>query len=220
MDGRQAAWPQSAASDLEAENRRLTALAESLEARLQKSEKRRRALIHIMNDMQTAARRMNDQRTAMLHILADHEQDRNRLGRQAIRLDNSRRALLHILQDVHFSNERLERSRKAMIHIMGSLRETTEEVQRREQELREKQEQLVQAGKLATLGELTTGVAHELNNPLNNIGLFIGNVIDLIELGKGDPQRILRELHSAMQQVHKATEIISHLRTFGRAASV
>ena len=78
MDGRQAAWPQSAASDLEAENRRLTALAESLEARLQKSEKRRRALIHIMNDMQTAARRMNDQRTAMLHILADHEQDRNR----------------------------------------------------------------------------------------------------------------------------------------------
>ena len=68
MDGRQAAWPQSAASDLEAENRRLTALAESLEARLEKSEKRRRALIHIMNDMQTAARRMNDQRTAMLHF--------------------------------------------------------------------------------------------------------------------------------------------------------
>src|SRR5437879_8303974 len=107
-----------------------------------------------------------------------------------------------------------------MIHIMSDLKETTEEVQRREHELREKQEQLVQAGKLATLGELTTGVAHELNNPLNNIGLFIGNVIDLIELGEADPQRMLHELHSAMQQVHKATEIISHLRTFGRVASV
>ena len=44
----------------------------------------------------------------------------------------------------------------------------------------------MQAGKLATLGELTTGIAHELNNPLNNIGLFIGNAIDLIELGKAD----------------------------------
>jgi C4-dicarboxylate-specific signal transduction histidine kinase len=129
---------------------------------------------------------------------------------------------MHILQDSYQSNLRLENSRKAMIHIMSDLKETTEAVQRREQELREKQEQLVQAGKLATLGELTTGVAHELNNPLNNIGLFIGNAIDLIELGMADTdsERILQELHSAVQQVRKATEIISHLRTFGRAASV
>src|SRR5258705_7481559 len=43
-----------------------------------------------------------------------------------------------------------------MIHIMGDRRETTAEMQRREQELRDKQEQLAQAGKLATLGELTS----------------------------------------------------------------
>src|SRR5207253_9230585 len=102
--------------------------------------------------------------------------------------------------------------------FMGDLRETTAEIQRREQELRDKQEQLVQAGKLATLGELTTGVAHELNNPLNNIGLFVGNAIDLVELGVVDRGRIVRELRNAMQQVGKATEIISHLRTFGRVA--
>ena len=158
----------------------------------------------------------------MIHILADYEQDRSRLAKQTERLDNSRRALMHILQDSHQSNLRLESSRKAMIHIMSDLKETTEQVQRREQELRDKQEQLVQAGKLATLGELTTGVAHELNNPLNNIGLFIGNAIDLIELRIADtnPDRILHELHAAMQQVRKATEIISHLRTFGRAAPV
>jgi C4-dicarboxylate-specific signal transduction histidine kinase len=113
---------------------------------------------------------------------------------------------------------RLEASRKAMIHIMGDLRDTTAEIQRREQELRDKQDQLVQAGKLATLGELTTGVAHELNNPLNNIGLFVGNAEDLIKLGVTDRERIVRELRHTMQQVRKATEIISHLRTFGRAA--
>jgi C4-dicarboxylate-specific signal transduction histidine kinase len=109
-----------------------------------------------------------------------------------------------------------------MIHIMSKQKKTTEEVKWREKELQEKQEQLVQAGKLATLGELTTGVAHELNNPLNNIGLFIGNAIDLIALGMADPnlERILQELHSAMLQVRKATEMISHLRTFGRATSV
>jgi C4-dicarboxylate-specific signal transduction histidine kinase len=191
-----------------------------MQSRLRKSEERRRAMIHIIADMNEANKRLANQRKAMLHILSDYERDRRRLASQTERLDNSRRALLHILQDSHQSNLRLEKSRKAMIHIMDDLRKTTEEMQRREQELRDKQEQLVQAGKLATLGELTTGVAHELNNPLNNIGLFVGNVIDLIELGKTDKEPILRYLNNAMQQVRKATEIISHLRTFGRVAPV
>jgi C4-dicarboxylate-specific signal transduction histidine kinase len=173
-----------------------------------------------MGDLNESNKRLGDQRKAMLHILADYEHDRRRLARQTERLDNSRRALLHILQDSYQDKLRLEASRKAMIHIMGDLRETTAGMQRREQELRDKQEQLVQAGKLATLGELTTGVAHELNNPLNNIGLFVGNAVDLIELAVTEKEQIVRELHAAMQQVRKATEIISHLRTFGRAAPV
>lgn len=207
---------------LRREHERVLQEKQSLETRVYKSEERRRAFVHILSDLNDLNRKLVDQRKAMIHILADYEQDRRRLAKQTERLDNSRRALLHILKDSHQSNLRLENSRKAMIHIMSDLKETTEEVQQREQELREKQEQLVQAGKLATLGELTTGVAHELNNPLNNIGLFVGNAIDLIELGMAttEPERILQELYNAMQQVRKATEIISHLRTFGRATSV
>ena len=163
-----------------------------LKARVEKGEERRRALVHIMGDLNESNRRLADQRKAMLHIL----------------------------KDSHRSNQRLGDSRKAMIHIMGDLRETTQEMERREQELRDKQEQLVQAGKLATLGELTTGVAHELNNPLNNIGLFIGNATDQLRLGLLDPKRIEHELEKALEQVRKATAIISHLRTFGRAAPV
>ena len=173
-----------------------------------------------MGDLNESNQKLADQRKAMLHILGDYENDRSRLARQTERLDNSRRALLHILKDSHESNLRLGDSRKAMIHIMGDLRETTQEMERREHELRDKQEQLVQAGKLATLGELTTGVAHELNNPLNNIGLYVGNVIDRIRLGADDAEPLVSDLEKAMEQVRKATEIISHLRTFGRAARV
>ena len=165
---------------------------EELQLRVRQAEERRRALIHIMGDLNESNRRLGDQRTAMLHIL----------------------------KDSHRSNLKLEDSRKAMIHIMGDLRSTTQEMERREQELRDKQEQLVQAGKLATLGELTTGVAHELNNPLNNIGLYVGNVIDRIDLGEPLAESALEDLEKAMEQVRKATAIISHLRTFGRAAAV
>jgi C4-dicarboxylate-specific signal transduction histidine kinase len=211
---RQAADPGAAVT---AEHR-LRAYVETLERRLRKRDEQRRAMLHIMGDLSEFNKRLANQRKAMLHVLADYEQDRRRLARQTERLDSSRRALLHILQDSHQDKLRLEASRKAMIHIMGDLRETTAEMQRREQELRDKQEQLVQAGKLATLGELTTGVAHELNNPLNNIGLFVGNAVDLIELAVTEKGQIVRELGHAMQQVSKATQIISHLRTFGRAA--
>jgi C4-dicarboxylate-specific signal transduction histidine kinase len=193
---------------------------EQLQARVQRAEARRRALVHIMGDLNESNQKLADQRKAMLHILGDYEDDRSRLARQTERLDNSRRALLHILKDSHESNLRLGDSRKAMIHIMGDLRETTQEMERREHELRDKQEQLVQAGKLATLGELTTGVAHELNNPLNNIGLYVGNVIDRIRVGEVETEPLMGDLEKAMEQVRKATEIISHLRTFGRAARV
>ena len=199
---------------------RFRAQVETLERRLRERDEQRRAMLHMMGDLNESNKRLANQRKAMLHILVDYEQDRRRLAHQTERLDNSRRAVLHILQDSHKDKLRLEATRKSMIHIMGDLRETTAEVQRREKELRDKQEQLVQAGKLATLGELTTGVAHELNNPLNNIGLFVGNAIDLIEHGMRDEEQIIRQLRQATQQVGKATEIITHLRTFGRAAPV
>jgi C4-dicarboxylate-specific signal transduction histidine kinase len=170
----------------------LRARVAELEQRVRQAEERRRALLHIMGDLHDSNKRLGEQRKAMLHIL----------------------------KDSHRSNLRLEDSRKAMIHIMGDLRETTAEMERREHELRVKQEQLVQAGKLATLGELTTGVAHELNNPLNNIGLFVGNMIDRVEAGEEDLDRIVEDLERVVEQVQKATEIITHLRTFGRAAPV
>jgi C4-dicarboxylate-specific signal transduction histidine kinase len=92
-----------------------------------------------------------------------------------------------------------------------------------EAELRQKQDQLIQADKLASIGQLASGVAHELKNPLNNIGLFIGNVLDDLtglRMPPSSPDVLIKQLQAAAEQVRKASEIITHLRSFARKASV
>jgi len=50
-------------------------------------------------------------------------------------------------------------------------------VKERTRELREKDAQLVQSEKLATLGEMATGIAHEINQPLGGISLITQGLI-------------------------------------------
>jgi PAS domain S-box-containing protein len=92
------------------------------------------------------------------------------------------------------------------------------EAEARERQLVEKQAQLVQAAKLASIGELTTGIAHEINNPLNNIALFVGNAIDRLE-SRRTHGAIVSNLKKAEVQVRRAETIINHLRAFGRLSS-
>ena len=104
--------------------------------------------------------------------------------------------------------------KEAEAHVIRLLTEA----EQREQDLREKQAQLVQSAKLASIGELATGVAHEINNPLNNISLCADNLIDAIHEGTANDQLLLTELQLMTAQVQKAALIVDHLRRFGRAA--
>ena len=182
---------------------RLRAHVETLERRLRKRDDQRRAMLHIMGDLSEFNKRLANQRKAMLHVLADYEQDRRRLARQTERLDSSRRALLHILQDSHQDKLRLEASRKAMIHIMGDLRETTAEMQRREQELRDKQEQL----RLREI-EVTVDLGPEepvvLGNPIQLEQVFINLLTNGRDAVADSPRKAIRisgSVGSAMVEV-------------------
>ena len=85
-------------------------------------------------------------------------------------------------------------------------------------ELEAKQAQLVQTAKLASLGELASGIAHELKNPLNNIGLFAGNAEEYVNSGQRDPAPLKDCLIHIQEQVRRAASIINHIRTFARTA--
>ena len=83
------------------------------------------------------------------------------------------------------------------------------------------EEQLIQAGKMATLGEMSAGVAHELNQPLSVVktaASFLRKKIDREEPVRPD---ILRTLAEEMDnQVDRASQIITHLRQFGRKTDI
>ena len=77
--------------------------------------------------------------------------------------------------------------------------------------------QLIQAGKMATLGEMSAGVAHELNQPLNAIRIgcefFLKSLARKNPLSEETLERVSREV---VAQVERASNIINHLREFGR----
>jgi two-component system NtrC family sensor kinase len=81
-------------------------------------------------------------------------------------------------------------------------------------ELNHRNDQLVHSQKLASLGTLTSGVAHELNNPLNNISTSIQILIE--ELEDSDPEYNRKLLQETENQVDRARDIIKGLLEFSR----
>jgi len=79
---------------------------------------------------------------------------------------------------------------------------------------------LVQSTKMATLGEMATGVAHELNQPLNVIRMAVSNIQRKATKGSASPEYISGKLGKVEQQVERATAIIDHMRIFGRRADI
>lgn len=81
-------------------------------------------------------------------------------------------------------------------------------------ELERRQDQLIQAEKLSSLGTLTAGVAHQLNNPLNNISTSCQIAID--EFESGDSHLLTRMLHNIDQETLRARDVVKSLLEFSR----
>jgi histidine kinase len=87
-------------------------------------------------------------------------------------------------------------------------------------EMIEKDAQLIQASKMKTLGEMSAGMAHELNQPLNAIRMgseFLALTEDGLEIPPEQRTEVLAEIGT---QVDRAAEIINTLRAFGRKADL
>jgi PAS domain S-box-containing protein len=87
------------------------------------------------------------------------------------------------------------------------------ELRGKKEELAGMTQQLWQASKLATMGELAASIAHELNNPLATVALRVESLME--EQPNNDPQRHALEIIS--QEVERMAALVSNLLQFSRS---
>lgn len=95
--------------------------------------------------------------------------------------------------------------------LQDSFREMLERLQRSEAERERVVAHLIQSEKLASIGKITAGVAHEINNPLGAIGTCIYNL---------EKQGTNRNLEIIKQGAERIRRIVSQLNDFSRAGSL
>lgn len=99
----------------------------------------------------------------------------------------------------------------------ASLKEKTEELELHIKLLNQARDKLVVNEKLAALGELTAGIAHEINNPT---AVILGNVeLMKFELGV-EVSRVEEEVHAIMEQIDRIRNITRSLLQYSRHGGV
>lgn len=131
------------------------------------------------------------------------------------------REILQAREALQRANDELERKvveRTADLYAANAeLQREVEERSRAEQILREAQDGLVQASKLAAIGQLSAGIAHELNQPLAALSTLSGNAVKFI--GRGDVEMASSNLERIGPLVERMGLITGQLKSFARKSS-
>ena len=87
-------------------------------------------------------------------------------------------------------------------------------------EVRRSQQQLTHSAKMATLGEMATGLAHEINQPLNVMRMAVINVLKRLNNGDAQIDYLQDKLTRIDGQIQRAARVVDHLRVFGRRSEI
>jgi len=108
---------------------------------------------------------------------------------------------------------------EARAALAEGLKRANQDLEEANRMLRETQVQLVQSEKMASLGQLVAGIAHEINNPLS---FALSNVFSietwLAELGEDEPRIVKsrRRIADTREGLERVRELVVKLRTFSR----
>ena len=162
-----------------------------------------------------------EQKTAILKSLKDADKELEITAFKLDRTEKVKRTTAILLEE---TIEELEQKRKA-------IEETNSALTKSLQELKATQAQLIQSEKMASLGELTAGIAHEIQNPLNFVNNFSEVSTELVdemndEINKGnlvDAKQIAQDLKQNLEKIthhgKRADAIVKGMLQHSRSSS-
>ncbi|MFH2054066.1 MAG: [Fe-Fe] hydrogenase large subunit C-terminal domain-containing protein [bacterium] len=107
-------------------------------------------------------------------------------------------------------------SEMCLPYVIDRLRSTVDQLHESHQELASTQEQLMHSERLASMGQLAAGIAHEVNNPLGVVILYA----HLLQRECGDNARLREELSLIADQADRCKSIVAGLLDFARQNKV
>ena len=121
---------------------------------------------------------------------------------------------LQLLETLHRREINQNRLQQAKGQLEKRVTQRTQALESSNEELRQAQQELIHAAKLATLGQLATSVTHEINQPLTAILASAENAEQWLDRKQTD--KALSNVLQIKSLAHKMGLITSHLKTFGR----
>ena len=122
------------------------------------------------------------------------------------------------LQHAYDNLELMVAERTSALNL--TTRNLTEEIAERrqaQQALQTTQNELIQAGKMAVLGQMSAGITHELNQPLTALHTLSGNALVLLERGNVEEAR--KNLSTIQQVIDRMATITRQLKVFSRKSA-
>ncbi len=110
----------------------------------------------------------------------------------------------------------LEQSYEELESIASELDKARSDLEEANREIKEASIQMVQNEKMSALGEMTAGVAHELNQPLNAVKLISQDILRDIAKDRFDKEYLADDLKEIVGEVDRMSTIIDHMRLFSR----